>query len=414
MAINRRQFLSTAGAAVAATTLSSCGSPSGASPTLSDIASIREQYPRAVQQVYLDSASHCPLAKHTRSGMEKYMDFHMYGPGDGRGEYVSKAMGEVKSQFARLLNAKPSEIAFVQNTKAGEDVIVNGLDIQAGGGNVVTNDQHYAGSIHSYVGRKKAGMDVRIIRAKNWVVDLKDMEAAIDKKTKLVAITLLSNVNGHIQDAKALADMAHANGAHIYADIIQAAGAVPVDVEALGLDFAACSNYKWLQGCRGSGFLYVREELQGTAVKDLLFPGYVRFNYPPWVDAAEAGKYPMPYSPPKDASRYEAGNTAREGYCGQYESFRVMEEIGMDKIFAHNLALVDRIRQELPESKYKCITPEGARSPIVVFIPTDYEGTQANLKKANIQATMTGNRLRISPNIYNNQEDIDTLLNALV
>ncbi|HUG81372.1 MAG TPA: aminotransferase class V-fold PLP-dependent enzyme [Bryobacterales bacterium] len=412
MAINRRQFLSTAGA-VAATSLASCSSQSGASPTLSDAASVREKFPRAVQQVYLDSAAHAPLGTHTRSGMEKYMDFHMYGGGEGRGEYASKATREVKAQFGRLINAKPSEIAFVQNTKAGEDIIVNGLDIQASGGNVVTNDQHYAGSIHSYVGRKKAGMDVRIIRAKDWVVDLNDMEAAIDSKTKLVAITLVSNVNGHIQEAKALAEIAHAKGAHVYADIIQAAGAIPMDVKALGIDFAACSNYKWLQGCRGSGFLYVREDLQGTVVRDLLFPGYVRFNYPPWVDAADAGEEAMPFTPPDDAGRYEAGNTAREGYCGQYESFKLMEEIGMGKIFAHNMALVDRIRKGLPESKYECITPAAARSPIIVFIPADYAGTEAKLKQANIQATMTGNRLRISPNIYNNQEDIDKLLNAL-
>ena len=415
MPINRRQFLGAAGAAVAATS-AGCETQSDASPKMSgitDIDSVRLRFPRAVQQVYLDAAAHTPLSTHTRAGMEKYMDFHMYGAGEGRGEYASEAMRSVKGQFARLIGAKESEIAFVQNTKAGEDVIVNGLEIEASGGNVVTNDQHYAGSIHSYVGRKKAGMDVRIIRAKDWVVDLDDMEAAIDDKTKLVAITLVSNVNGHVQEAKALADMAHAKGAHIYADIIQAAGAVPVDVKALGLDFAACSNYKWLQGCRGSGFLYVKEELQGTVVKDLLFPGYVRFNYPPWVDPADESKEAMPYSPPTNAGRYEPGNTAREGYCGQYESFKVMEEVGMDNLFAHNKALVDRVRKGMPESKYRCITPEGINSPIIVFIPADYEGTQAKLKQANIQATMTGNRLRISPNVYNNQEDIDKLLNAL-
>ena len=412
MPINRRQFLGAAGA-VAAATQAACGSKEDASPTLSDITSIRERYPRAVQQVYLDSAAHCPLSTHTRQGMEKYMDFHMYGPGDGRSEYADAAMRSVKSQFALMIGAKPEEIAFVQNTKAGEDIVLNGLDIQASGGNVVTNDLHYAGSIHSYVGRRKAGMDVRFVRAKNWVTDLAAMEAAMDKKTKLVAITLVSNVNGHIEDAKAITEMAHANGGYVYADIIQAAGAIPMDVKALGLDFAACSNYKWLQGCRGSGFLYVREELQGTAVRDLLFPGYVRFNYPPWEGPADETKEPMPYSPPRGAGRYQAGNTAREGYCGQYESFKVMEEIGVDNMLTHTMALVDRIRKELPESKYQCITPEGTRSPILVFVPADYDGTQAKLKQANIQATMTGNRLRVSPNIYNNQEDVDELLNAL-
>lgn len=68
-----------------------------------------------------------------------------------------------------------------------------------------------------------------------------------------------------MEDAKRLSDLAHAHGAYLYADIIQAAGSVPVDVKALGIDFAACSNYKWLQGARGAGFLYVREDLQGAA-----------------------------------------------------------------------------------------------------------------------------------------------------
>ena len=148
------------------------------------------------------------------------------GPGDGRSEYADAAMRSVKPQFALMIGAKPEEIAFVQNTKAGEDIVLNGLDIQASGGNVVTNDLHYAGSIHSYVGRRKAGMDVRFVRSKNWVTDLAAMEAAMDKKTKLVAITLVSNVNGHIEDAKAITEMAHANGGYVYADIIQAAGAI--------------------------------------------------------------------------------------------------------------------------------------------------------------------------------------------
>ena len=338
----------------------------------------------------------------------------MYGPGDGRADYVREAMREVKPQFARWIGAKPLEIAFVPNTKAGEWIVFNGSDIHSSGGNLVTNDLHYAGSIHSYVGHKKAGMDVRIIKAKDWVIDLEDMDAAIDKNTKFVAITLLSNVNGHIEDAKAITEMAHAVRAYVYADIIQAAGAIPVDVKALGLDFAACSNYKWLQGVRGSGFLYVREELQATVVKDFLYPGYVRFNYPPWEDPADPNKDEFPYEAPKDASRYEPGNTSREGYCGQYESFKVLEELGVDNILAHTMPLVDRLRKEMPDSKYACITPDRTRGPVIVFIPADYEATKKRLENANIQATMTGNRLRISPSFYNNQDDIDKLLEALV
>src|SRR5262245_40537620 len=238
MKANRRQFIGS--------TASLASGLAAAPASLSDFESIRKQFPRATQQVYLDAAAHMPLPAYTADGMRRYIDFHMYGPGEGRGKYASEALREVKPLFAKLINAKASEIGFVVCTKAGEAAIVNGLRIQESGGNLVTNDLHYAGSIHDYIGRRKAGMDLRIVKHRDWRIDLRDMEKVVDKKTKLVSITLVSNVNGWVEDAKALSGLAHAHGAYLYADIIQAAGSVPVDVKALGIDFAACSNYKWL------------------------------------------------------------------------------------------------------------------------------------------------------------------------
>lgn len=91
-----------------------------------------------------------------------------------------------------------------------------------------------------------------------------------------------------------------------------------------------------------------------------------------------------------------------------------MDTIGAEKMLACTIGLVERIRTQLPKAKYACIKPEGTRCPILVYTPADYEGTQAKLTQANIQATMTGKRLRISPNTFNNREDIDNLLFALV
>lgn len=401
MQIPRRNFLWAA------------ASTAAARPATDDLASLRESFPRALQETYLDAAAHCPLSRYTAEGVRRYLDFHMYGPGEGRGEYVDRAMKQVRVMFARLINASPSEIALVQCTKAGENIVVNGLDIRASGGNVVTNDLHYAGSIHSYIGHKKHGMDVRIVKARDWRIRLEDMEAAIDRKTRLVAITLVSNVNGHIEDAKALSEIAHSRGAYVYADIIQAAGIVPIDVKALGVDFAACSCYKWLQGMRGAGFLYVKQDLQGTVLRDLLYPGYVYFNYPPWVDRPDPAKEEFPYREPKDASRYEPGNLNYAGYVGQYETFRMMEAIGVERMFEHTIKLADRLRKELPAASYRPITPPDQKTPIVTFLPRDMEDTRRRLQQARIQVTLIGNRMRVSPAPYNNEQDIDRLLEAL-
>ncbi len=405
MAINRRQFLSSSTVAVSA---------AGASPKLSEFESIRGEFPRATQQVYLDAAANIPLPKYTAEGMRRYMDFHMYGSGEGRGQYAAEAAKQVKPLFAKLINAKPSEIGLVICTKAGEAAVVNGLRIQESGGNLVTNDLHYAGSVHDYIGRRKAGMDVRIVKHRDWRIDLRDMEKAVDRKTRLISITLVSNVNGWVENAKAISDLAHAHSAYVYADIIQAAGSVPVDVKALGLDFAACSNYKWLQGARGAGFLYVREDLQGAVVKDLSFPGYVHFNYLPWVTAPDPAAGEFPYSAPADGHRYEPGNVSSVAYAGQYEALKRILALGVENIYAYTKPMCDRLKKELPGSEYKLITPMDAVSSIVVVQAKDPKATQAKLRKANIQITTAGqNRFRISPALYNNMEDINRLLSAL-
>ena len=406
MTINRRQLLTS-------TALGSAGLAAAAVKP-SEFESIRQEFPRAVQQVYIDAAANMPLPKYVAEGMRKYMDFHMYGPGEGRGRYATESLRQVKPLFAKLINAKPSEIGFVICTKAGEAAVVNGLRIQESGGNLVTNDLHYAGSIHDYIGRRKAGMDVRIVKHRDWRIDFRDMEKVVDRKTKLVSITLVSNVNGWVEDAKALGELAHSHGAFLYADIIQAAGSVPVDVKALNIDFAACSNYKWLHGARGAGFLYVREDLQGSVVKDLCFPGYVHFNYKPWVSNPEKDVGDFPYIAPKGAARFENGNVSYVAYAGQYEALQRVLSLGVHNIYAHTKPMCDRLKKELPGLGYRLITPVDARSSIVTVQAKNLAATDEKLRKAKIQVTTTGtNRVRISPALYNNMADIDRLLSAL-
>ena len=173
----------------------------------------------------------------------------------------------VKAAFAALINAKPSEIAFIPNTSTGENLVVNGLEIaeQASRGiNVVTDALHFDGSIlNLQLLQRDRGLDLRIVmpRDNGSRIDLRDMEKVIDRKTRLVEVSLVAMYNGFEHDLKAVCDLAHAHGAYVYADIIQAAGATPIDVKATGVDFAACASFKWLMADFGLGFLYAKEEL---------------------------------------------------------------------------------------------------------------------------------------------------------
>jgi selenocysteine lyase/cysteine desulfurase len=108
---------------------------------------------------------------------------------------------------------------------------VNGLGIPHAHENVVTDALHFEGALlHLGELQQRNGLDLRILQPRQWRIDMRDMERAVDKKTKLVEISLMSMVNGFQHDLKAVCDLAHAHGAYVYADVMQAAGATPIDV----------------------------------------------------------------------------------------------------------------------------------------------------------------------------------------
>jgi selenocysteine lyase/cysteine desulfurase len=356
-----------------------------------DLTSARADFPWANKETYLNTATEHPLSIRTTRAMEEYLKALTYGPDSARDRFENGSlMREVKQMFARLINARPEEIGFTPSTQTGENLVLEGLDIQAGGGNVVTNDLHYGGSLHNYESRRKAGMDVRVVKHRDYEIDMRDLEKAVDRKTKVIAIALVSNVNGYVHDVKAISDLAHSHGAYLYCDVIQAAGAVPIDVRAMGIDFLACSAYKFLMGGR-FGYLYVREDLQGTALKAKLFGGR---------------------STATGASRYEISTVSHLGCVCQHQALQYIHELGVDKISAHARPLIERLRKELPATGYPTITPNNHGSAIVSFQMKDPAATRGKLEKARVIASVGGN-LRVSVSVFNNMADIERLVHAL-
>lgn len=417
MSVNRRDFL--AGAAAVAASLHTAASTASAFPQpLPDGASlpatVRGDFPWASREVYLNSAAYHPISIHSARAMEEYIGYRLSGPPLGLDDVGATGRGTggpkqaaVKELFGRLINAKPTEVAFVQSTSDGESVVVAGMDLAGRGGNVVVDDLHYGSAIYMYRRlEQESGLEVRLVKSQDGVVDVADMERVVDDNTRLVSMALVSNVNGYLHDVKAISDLAHAHGAYVYADVIQAAGNTPIDVKAIGLDLCACSSYKWLMGSRGFGFLYVREDLQGEVVKTTRY-GHrqvTRFDM-------EANSWELE----PGAARYETGNVSNVGAACVYESLRYILNLGVENIRNHVRPLTDRLQQELPAMGYASLTPAGNESPIVVFRVTDPAKTAADLRRAGIATTVIqqGARIRIAPTVFNTDHDIDRLLDAM-
>ena len=195
---------------------------------------------------------------------------------------------------------------------------------------------------------EKQGVELRIVKHRNWAIDPEDMDRAVDRNTRLVSLALVSNVNGFMHDCKAVSAIAHGRGALVFADIIQAVGAMPVDVKALGIDFASTGTYKWLMGERGIGFLYVREDLQGTVLPTTRYGHRQVSNF---------NRAALSWEPLPGAVRYESGGIPVMMAASVSDGIDYVNTLGLANIRAHAPELTARLQKELPPLGFKPLTP---------------------------------------------------------
>jgi selenocysteine lyase/cysteine desulfurase len=368
---------------------------------------------------YINGAYTHPMPIAATAALRKYAEARSAFQTD---DVTSGAIAaRVKAAFAGLINAKPSEIAFIPNTSTGENLVVNGLEIaeQASRGiNVVTDALHFDGSIlNLQLLKQTRGLDLRIVmpRDNGSRIDIRDLAKVIDKKTKLVELSLVAMYNGFQHDLKAVCDLAHANGAYVYADIIQAAGASPIDVKATDVDFAACASFKWLMADFGLGFLYAKEELLDRVVHRSV-RGYhssrdIETHFLPYDPPASA---PFTWELGTDASAFfETGHNAWGPINALAQSLPYIAQLGPANIEAWRQPMLAKLRAELPRVGYEPVTPPGTRSALLSFAFKDRAPVVERLRKANINVRVGRNFIRFSPSVYNDTADVEKVLEAL-
>jgi selenocysteine lyase/cysteine desulfurase len=274
---------------------------------------------------------------------------------------------------------------------------------------------HFFGSFPLYEQLAQQGMEVTWVQQRDGRIPLEDLKKAVRKGTKLVALSNVSTFNGFEHDLKTVTDIAHANGALIYADVIHAAGCVPLDLHGSGVDFAACASYKWLMGDFGLGFLYVRKDVQ---------PQLLRTNYG-YYGASEFQTHVYPLDPPGDSTAtYAFQNSATgrfalgthgEVVMAQLDySLDYIQKLGVTNIQSHAQTLTNRLKKELPQLGYKLLTPPETKTPLVTCLLPDARTKLADrLKEAKIRMTLGANRFRVSVSVFNSMQDIDKLLSVL-
>ena len=416
MTLDRREMLRGLGAFAGSTALGTFSPPA---PQTTQVSAFPRKADFLIEDgyTYLNAAYTHPIPKIAMEAVRR--------AAEGRCSLTPPTAGQSgtpRTLFAELINAKPSEVAYVSSTSAGENLVVQALELDRRfDGNVVTDGLHFEGALLHLLELKKRGLDVRVVKpTKDFRIDMSDLAKVIDRRTRLVEVSSASMYNGFQHDLKAVCDLAHANGAYVYADIIHSAGAEPFDVRTSGVDFAACSSFKWLMGDFGIGFLYVKEALLDRIPRPVM--GYYQAPnlepfYPPNLPSGEYT--PVSYTLQQTATGFFESGTLTGGPAINVAlltaSLNYIKSLGVANIQAHRQPLIRKLQQEVPRLGFTAVTPPESTGPNVTFAKQNLAQTEIprKLQAGRVNVRLSTHWMRFSPSVYNDMADIDRFLDVI-
>lgn len=369
---------------------------------------LRALFPMTGRVVYLNHAAVSPPPIPTVSAVEAQLrDVAENGSLHYRSWVATKE--RARKLAAEMIGARPEQIAFMRNTSDALSTVANGLRWQQGD-NVVTFRREFPSNIYPWLRLREAyGVEVRMCEEDNGRINLDELISLIDDRTRVVAISQVQYGSGFRADLERIGRAARAHDALLVVDVIQAMGALPINVESELIDAAAAACHKWLLTPEGVGLLYLSDR-----ARERISPTLVG-----WVSVRDPEDYSNFEQEWKGgALAWETGTAPTALFYGLEASLRLLLNTGIERIGAHLDQLTDYLCELLRGRDYDIVSSRraGEKSQIVCL---RHRGGQrpnalyAHLKQQNIIVAPRGDRLRIAPHFYNTSEDIDALFNAL-
>jgi selenocysteine lyase/cysteine desulfurase len=315
------------------------------------------------------------------------------------GELLTKT-GAVADQFAQFINASPEEVGFVFATTEGENLAANNIPFNSGD-NVVVDSLHYEGAhvVYRELERRR-GVELRIVEDREGLVTPADIARRVDARTRLVSVSYVSSVNGLRHDVRAIADIAHAHGALLHVDAIQALGMFPVDVRADDMDFLCAGTYKWLLAGFGGAPFYIRRSLLQRIGTDRFGIFQVASETPDrhFQLKTNARRYDYATLPFAEIHQLGAG-------------LDYLKRVGVGRIETHTLGLARQFEKGVLDQGHKLFTPAGNKSSVVCFYTKQPQAAvRAAFNNAKIDVTVRENHVRVSFALFNTADDVDAAL----
>lgn len=391
-----------------------------------DVHKLRQDFPILdTGVIYLDNAASSLTPEPVLDKMAEF--YHQYRANVDRGVHklaqrASEEYEKARIKVSNFLNTRSDEeIIMTKNTSEGINIVANGLKWRKGDRIVTTSIEHHSNFIVWLRIKEKYGVDLEVIRpSKEGLFDLVDFEKAIDKRTRLVAMTHASNVLGVVTPVEDVAKIAHERRTLMLVDGAQSVPHISVDVQRIGCNFLAFSGHK-MCGPTGSGGLYIRREnledveplcIGGGTIED------VGLDY---------------YRLVKGPKRFEAGTSSVAEAIGLGAAVDYLSHVGMEEIEEHERRLTERLWKGLleiprvevygPQPKHRIGVVSfnlGNLNPHDVALALDVaanimvrSGAHCALPLMKTLLHRPGGTVRASTYLYNTEEEVDKFLSVV-
>jgi selenocysteine lyase/cysteine desulfurase len=370
-----------------------------------DWSALRQEFPVTRRWAFFDHAAVAPLTGRAQRAMTEWAA-HMAENGDAELSRWEQRVEDVRRLFGRLLNTDPLDVAFVKNTSEGIGFVAEGFPWKPGD-NMVTAAEEYPSNLYPWMNLADRGVEVRQIASRGNRIDIDDLRAALDARTRLVSLSSVEYASGFRNDLDRIGSLCRERGILFFVDVIQSLGLLPLDLSKTPVDFLSADGHKWLLGPEGAGVFYVRRELV-----DRLHTNGVGWNS--MVGCHDFSRIDFRLKP--HAGRWESGTLNVAGIMALGASLELLLEIGIPAIAERVLQLTDYLSEAAGRAGLEVFSSRrmGDRSGIVSLVTdVDARDLVRRCKTQGIVINQRAERLRVSPHCYNTFEEIDRVIEEI-
>jgi selenocysteine lyase/cysteine desulfurase len=366
-----------------------------------DIDTWRRRIPLLRSCIPMNNCSQAPQTDATRAAAERYLESWNTSGMDWDSWMTEVALA--KSEFAKLIGAEGKDIAVFSSVSEAASAVASALDFRSRN-QIVVSEAEFPTIAHVWLAQEKRGAKVEWAPVHGGTIGLDAYE--LNARTALVSACHGYYMNGFMQDTAGIAARAREAGAYMFLDAYQTLGTVPVDVRALGVDFLAAGNLKFLMGIPGIAFLYVRPEIVGS-LRPSVTGWFGRAN--PFAFDARS----LDWSP--TASRFDAGTPPIINAYIARAGMEIINTLGAANIRAWLEVLGLRL---IEGGRARGLTLHGCddmrrKTSTTAFVVADAHAVEHAMRSRGIIASARGDVIRLAPHFYNTLDDVDRALDAL-